>query len=308
MLLFADIIYKKGKYAVKGFTANNNNADIMEDDGMGMMTGLGISNSNTRRIHIKDINGTVVGTISIAKSKNKKTKRLQYNFKQISSQIMKSKTSTNARRVVTKARAKVVELLRKKYNSDFDNRELDAAIIHAKKMERIARKRMKHLKEEEAAKQQGFCTNEWEERTESYMKDAELKKHSEPSKEELMQLMQELKELMKKSMDEFTDETGLEELENEIIGIKKEDMEPEELERLKKKHRADELREIMEADMKYLRALFDKLEKEKQSISNGSGNLNSLSGITLELAGTEMPVETIPQPVVTEGGSIDFSV
>lgn len=308
MLLFADIIYKKGEYAVKGFTANNNNADIMEDDGMGMMTGLGISNSNTRRIQIKDINGTVVGTISIAKSKNKKAKRLQYNFKQISSQIMKSKTSTNARRVVTKARAKVVELLRKKYNSDFDNRELDAAIIHAKKMERIARKRMKHLKEEEAAKQQGFCTNELEERTESYMKDAELKKHSEPGKEELMQLMQELKELMKKSMDEFTDETGLEELENEIIGIKKEDMEPEELERLKKKHRADELREIMEADMKYLRALFDKLEKEKQSISNGSGNLNSLSGITLELAGTEMPVETIPQPVVTEGGSIDFSV
>lgn len=275
---------------------------------MGMITGLGISNSNTRRIQIKDINGNVVGTISYTKSKKKKSKRLQYNFKQISSQIMKSKTSTNARRVVTKARAKVVELLRKKYNSDFDNRELDAAIIHARKMERIARKRMKHLKEEEQAKKQGFSTEEWEEHTESYFKDAEFKEPSELSKKELMQLIKELRELMKKSMDDFTEETGLDEFENEMISIKKEDMEPEELERLKKKHRADELREIMEADMKYLRALFDKLEKEKQSISNGSNNLNDLSGITLELAGAEIPVEDVPQPVAAEGGSVDYSV
>lgn len=275
---------------------------------MGMITGLGISNSNTRRIQIKDINGNVVGTISYTKSKKKKSKRLQYNFKQISSLIMKSKTSTNARRVVTKARAKVVELLRKKYNSDFDNRELDAAIIHARKMERIARKRMKHLKEEEQAKKQGFSSEEWEEHTESYFKDAEFKEPSELSKKELMQLIKELRELMKKSMDDFAQETGPDELENEMISIKKEDMEPEELERLKKKHRADELREIMEADMKYLRALFDKLEKEKQSISNGSNNLNDLSGITLELAGAEIPVEDVPQPVAAEGGNVDYSV
>ena len=113
---------------------------------------------------------------------------------------------------------------------------------------------------------------------------------------------------MKKSMDDFAQETGPDELENEMISIKKEDMEPEELERLKKKHRADELREIMEADMKYLRALFDKLEKEKQSISNGSNNLNDLSGITLELAGAEIPVEDVPQPVAAEGGNVDYSV
>lgn len=280
---------------------------------MGMM--VGIRNSNTRTIQIKDFNGTVVGTISISKSKKssstKKAKRLQYNFKQISSQIMMSKTSNSASRVVTKARAKVVELLRKRRISDYDDRELEAAIIHAKKMERIARKRVKHLKEEENAKKQGFCTNELEEEGTSYMDDLETENNpelNELSKEELKQLMQELEELMKKSMDELMDEMDLEDLEAEIMGGVKEDLEPDDLELLKKKHRADELREIMEADMKYLRALFDKLEKEKQEVSDSSHNSNDLSGISLELGGLEIPAETVPQPAVTEGGNVDFFI
>ena len=84
-------------------------------------------------------------------------------------------------------------------------------------------------------------------------------------------------------------------------GIIEEELEPEELERLKKKHRADELREIAEADMKYLRALFDKLEKDKQSSPVNSG-------VSLELSGEEIPVEVIAEPVMVEGGTIDFSV
>lgn len=276
----------------------------MEDDGMGMMTGLGISNSNTRRIQIKDINGTVVGTISITKSKTtsntKKMKRLQYNFKQISSQIMMSKTSNIANRVVTKARSKVVELLRKKTVGDYDDRELESAIIHAKKMERIARKRVKHLKEEENAGKQDPIADKLEEENESCIENSENEKNPELNKEELEKLMQELKKLM--------NETELDDLEEEILSVAKEDLNSNDLERLKKKHRADELREIMEADLKYLRALFDKLEKEKQETSSGSGNLNNLSGIYLELDGFEMPVEAAPQPVMTEGGNIDFSV
>lgn len=283
---------------------------------MGMMAG--IRNSNTRTIQIKDFNGTVVGTISISKpktsSKARKAKRLQYNFKQISSQIMMSKTSNSASRVVTRARSKVVELLRKRRISDYDDRELEAAIIHAKKMERIARKRVKHLKEEENAKKQGFCTDELEEEGTSYMDELEAENNpelNELSKEDLKQLMQELEELMKKSMDELNelmDEMDLEDLETEIMGGVKEDLEPDDLELLKKKHRADELREIMEADMKYLRALFDKLEKEKQEVSGGSSSSNDLSGISLELGGLEIPAETMPQPVVTEGGNVDLLV
>lgn len=269
---------------------------------MGMMTG--IKNSNTRTISIKDFNGNVTGTICVSKSKRssgaKKKKPLQYNFKQISSQIMMAKTSNSASRVATRAHSKVAELLRKRKIGDYDDKELEAAIAHAKRIERVARKRVKHLTEEENAKKHGFQTNKLEEDRLSYMDETEAEKSSEwkqLSKEEFEQFMQEFEELMEKSMDELMDAADLEDLEMEIAGGIKEDLEPGDLELLKKKHRAGELREIMEADMKYLRALFNKLEEEKQESSDDSHSANGLSGISLELGGLEIPAETVPQPV-----------
>ena len=218
------------------------------------MSVMGIGRSN--------IKGNVVGTIRTSRSSKssnnsrKKKKPLQYNFKQISSQIMLSKTPANARKVLTKARGKVAELLKKQSSGNFDDRELRAAIVHAKKMERIAKKRMKHLQQEES---------------------------------------------MDDLMDSLSNEAEFNDLVEEVAGIIEEELEPEELDRLKKKHRADELREIAEADMKYLRALFDKLEKDKQSspINNN---------VSLELSGEEIPVEVIAEPVMVEGGIIDCSI
>ena len=50
-----------------------------------------------------------------------------------------------------------------------------------------------------------------------------------------------------------------------------------------------------------LRALFDKLEKDKQSspINNN---------VSLELSGEEIPVEVIAEPVMVEGEIIDCSI
>lgn len=272
---------------------------------MGMI--FGISNSNRRIIQIKNPDGTVVGTISCTKTKKKSAKRLQYNFKQISSQILMSKTSAGASRVVTKARGKVAELLRKVKHGEYDDKELEAAIIHAKKMERIARKRKRHLEEEENAKQKSSCLTETEESPELYRKAAEHEEESEISEDKLLELMQEYQKLMEETMEHFMEHSmdelecavGLDELADEMTGTVKEDMSSEDLERLKKKHRLDELREIMDADMKYLRALFDKLEKEKQEVS---------SGVSLELAGVDIPVQMPETPVMAEGGSVDVSV
>ena len=100
---------------------------------------------------------------------------------------------------------------------------------------------------------------------------------------------------MESTLKELEGENELEELTLTV----KEDMDPADLELLKKKHRAKELREIMEADMKYLKSLFSKLEKEKQAAS---------SGVSLELAGTEMPVPVMEAPIAVEGGSVDESV
>ena len=89
---------------------------------------------------------------------------------------------------------------------------------------------------------------------------------------------------------------------DELLGGVQEDMEPEELERLKKKHRSEELRELMEADMKYLRDLFGKLAREKQENSGGSGS------VSLQLGGTEMPVPVPVEAAAPEGGSVDVTV
>lgn len=285
-------------------------ADIREDDGMSVM---GIGRSVSRVTQIKDARGNVVATIRTSrpsKSSNnskKKKKPLQYNFKQISSQIMLSKTPANARKVLTKARGKVAELLKKQNSENYDDRELRAAIIHAKKMERIAKKRMKHLQQEEDAKQDKNQSENMEDQ-ELEMEDIfsnDKLDEKEVIDDELLKIMQELQALMEESMDDLmdslTEEAEFNDLVEEVAGIIEEELEPEELERLKKKHRADELREIAEADMKYLRALFDKLEKDKQSSPVNSG-------VSLELSGEEIPVEVIAEPVMVEGGTIDFSV
>lgn len=271
---------------------------------------MGIGGSASRVIRIKDMRGNVVATIRTSrssKSSNKKKKPLRYNFKQISSQIMLSKTPANARKVLTKARGKVAELLKKQNSGNFDDRELRAAIVHAKKMERIAKKRMKHLQQEEEAKQNNNQADGLEDQ-ELEMEDIfhnDILDEEEVINDELLKIMQELQELMEESMDDLMDslmdEAEFNDLLEEVAGIAEEELEPEEFERLKKKHRADELREIAEADMKYLRALFDKLEKDKQSspINNG---------VSLELSGEQIPVEIIADPVMIEGGTIDLSV
>ncbi len=288
---------------------------------MGMM--IGGRYSDTRRIQLKDINGNVIATITTRRPKsNSKTKksnslnlrRLQYNFKQISNQILRSKTSSSARQVVTKARAKVVELLRKQAGGQFDSRELSAAIIHAKKMERIAKKRMKHLKEEENAGSDGCVFEELEKDDEFSAEEiaAAFEENAELSHEEMQELMEELQELMEELQNELQDEIGLDDLADELMYVSTKNMDEDDLERLKKKHRCDELREIMEADMKYLKALFDKLEKDKQSAACGSfenNNDNSADcGVFLELGGMEMPVETTEAPIMTEGGTVDCSI
>ena len=89
----------------------------------------------------------------------------------------------------------------------------------------------------------------------------------------------------------------------------------EDLELMKKKHRADEMRAIVEADMKYLKFMFDKLEKERQSNNNSISSYSSVSydsnssandSVSLELGGVDIPVEAAPDAMtIVEGGAVD---
>ncbi len=278
---------------------------------MGMRIGAGSFGQQVTKL--KDVDGSARAAVSVSRPGIKRKKPLRYNFKEISMQIMMAKTSGNARSVAAKARRKTGMLQRKLKNEDYDEQELELAIAHAKKLERIAKKRMKHLEAEEKARQTGSCIVESQEQEGlTQQEQGEMEETEEAQREaqrkELERLMREYRELMEESMEELNESVeeaetdGLKEMADELLGGVQEDMEPEELERLKKKHRSEELRELMEADMKYLRDLFGKLAREKQENSGGSGS------VSLQLGGTEMPVPAPVEAAAPEGGSVDVTV
>lgn len=274
---------------------------------MGMM--IGRTNDNRTIIRIKKPDGTAVASVSFSKSNPKKTKKLNYNFKTVSAQILLSKTSGSARKAVTKAQGTVAMLLRKVSIGEYDDLELEHAIIHARKMARIAKRREKHLKQEEQIEQKGKTEENEDLLKEGLEERAEEDEELRLTEEELQRLMEEYQELMEESMEELAEEmieAFSDELSEEVSGAVYA-MEPQELEELKKKHRSDEMRAIADADMKYLKAIFMKLEKEKQALSGASGNYaNASAGVSLEIGGLDMPVEMPPVPEIVQGTNIDM--
>ncbi|MDE7358689.1 MAG: hypothetical protein K2N39_04525 [Lachnospiraceae bacterium] len=229
--------------------------------------------------------------IRIQKNKaNQKKKKLNYNYKKISRQITMNNTSTGARRVITKAREEVVSLLRKQMSGKYDETDIRHAIIHARKMERIARRKKKHLEEEEKAKatgkglvEQGAASGEDEQ-----MK--KLEESMENLKDEELERMQELMEEYEKLMQELEETSGTNDIMKEYMGASEQEMSPEEVDKLRKKHRADEMKDIVEADMKYLKAMFNKLEREKQAVSQQAFQQECNPAVSLEIQGVDIPV------------------
>lgn len=267
-----------------------------------MSFGLGIGrlNSNPRTYTFYNTDGSAAGTLSVTKSTSsaqKKLKKLQYNFKLISSQILRAKTSGTAARAVSSAKRKTAELRRKMKSGEYDDTELAAAIIHAEAMERIAKKRVKHLQEEERAERsEQPCEAELAEELDEACAD-DLSGCAEELSEEMKQMMQECEELMREMMEE----EGMQgDLSESFFGGGV-DMDPADLKALKQKHRSKELMEIAKADAKYLKAIFQKYAADQQQAAGS---------VSLNLGGMEMPAAepALAPPVPTEGGTVDVTV
>lgn len=260
---------------------------------------IGTNDSYKTSVSTKRPDRAAAATISYSKPKSKKKKkRLFYNFKRMSNQIMMSKTSANASKTLTKARVNVIMLTMQRRNPDYDDKEVKDALEHAQSMERIAKKRKKHIEEEERAAQNGESLISEGMDENSKLESADDESEDGLSNEELQELAKELKELTEESLEE-----SLKEMADELISTVHKDMSKEEIDELKRKHRADELKEIMEADMKYLKALFERLQKEKQQSSSAS------SPVSLEIAGVEVPVQAAETPAdIVEGANVDVSV
>lgn len=257
---------------------------------------------------------------NVSKTGQKKYKKLQYNFKRLSNQVMRSKTSINAKQLVTKTKFQIADLRMKLISGDYDYSEIHNALVHAEKIARVAKKRLKNLEEEENIEKTGQkgMTDPEEMKTKKE-EDDEIIDTTGMSQEEMKQLVQQLQEEMERIEEELED--ALKETEKfleEFVQGSNQQMDPADLEQLKKKHRAEELRDIMKADMEYLKALFNKLAKEKESVGNGSSSTSNdsdnsygnISGVMLELGGVDIPVETVAEtaPVEVAGTNVDVSV
>lgn len=247
--------------------------------------------------------------IRIQKQKaSQKKKKLNYNYKKISRQITMNNTSTGARRVITKAREEVVSLLRKQMSGKYDETDVRHAIIHARKMERIARRKKKHLEEEEKAKATGKGLVE---EGASSGEDKQMKKLEESMenlKDDELERMQELMEEYERLMQELEETCGVNDIMKEYMGASQQEMTPEDVEQLRKKHRADEMKDIVEADMKYLKAMFNKLEREKEAGIQQAFQQETNPAVSLELQGVDIPVsaETGQSAAeLVEGANVD---
>lgn len=261
-------------------------------------------------------------------------KKLNYNFKELSKQITRAKTSSAARPVVTKIRKKIAELKRKLGNDEYDEEEVRSAIEHAEAMMRIAQKRVKNLKQEELAargvkapeeqNEDDFKKRDLEDSLEE-LENPEQAAGFDPFTEQeldpeqlaerfseemdglseltadlnqgLSDLMDQMSELEAELMREFEDELDA------LLETPDVDMSPDDLEDLKRKHRNDEQKRMTHADMKYLKALFDKYQNDK---ANGVGGFSVGSGVSLSLGGNDIAVAA-PAVVADTGGAVDIS-
>lgn len=231
----------------------------------------------------------------------KKRKRLNYNYRDVSGRIIRAKSSVSATLVVTHART-MVAVLRRKYGcGEYNDRDLEIAIIHAEKMVRIAKKKLKNLKMEEMGKRASEAEKAQEEyEDENSLNTADMQSEDrEISREDLQDMIRELE----RELQQLMAENSLDDLTDECLGGGA--VSEEEMERIKKKHRCDEMRQIVEADMKYLKAMFQRMLQEQQEVA---------AAATLELSGAmnNAPVMISAAPAAdaqtAQGGGVDASV
>lgn len=205
-----------------------------------------------------------------AKDTSLKLKKLKYSFKSISSKILRSKTSTAAKQAVRQAKREVARLKWEKRNGDHDSEEIDAAITHAKAIERVAKKKVKHLEEEERAEAAGknSITEGVDPQEEADIADDTAQQDEMQDAQHASDVMavvceqpaiedvaEEMLSDMTEEMEQLQEEMGLGDLSDALLSASDE-VDPEDLKLLKIKHRNKEMRDIAKADADYLKAMF----------------------------------------------------
>jgi len=267
---------------------------------------------------LKDYGKSLKASREASKTTTNSLKKLKYNHKDISSKILRSKTSVNARKVVSEAKREILRLKREKQSKKYDSEEIEAAISHAKAMERVAKKKVRHLTEEELCKaSSGICADrltekeEYErEKEDSAAEGYESEEFEEISDEEYEAMSEDvfekmdlvesddwqnegyslLDEMMSDTLEEFSDELfenmkdmiaemGLDDL-ADSMATKVDDLDPEDLKEMKIKHRNKEMKDIVKADADYLKTMFEHYEKTTSGAGYGAASSIATGGVS----------------------------
>ncbi len=268
-------------------------------------------NTERRVTKLYNIDGSYAGSISVSRpvsKNNKKKRRSDYSFKQISAQVLNAKTSDKASQVRTSIGMKLNLLYKRRKGGEYDEEEITRAILHAEQLLRACKKKEKHLKMEEAA--ENHMDESAVEEQENPAEEASADEKEQALEAEEFEALMEKLELDIEEMYEKAEETAefdeeLEELSKAISG----DMDTQDLKQLKLKHRSEEQRDILQADLKYLKALFDRLQAEKESNGKASSSQTySGSGVIMTFDGMDVPVEPETPVSAETGGTVDTVV
>lgn len=255
------------------------------------------------------------------KDKPKVKKRLNYNYKEISTKILRAKNSITAGQAMLSAKRKVLEIKRKIQSGDGDSDELQTALTHATRMEMAARKKKHNIEQEELAEitrkrderfdemeeaasdmrnqMIGAAEDEISEAEDDIFEEREamLEEMHEEIEERNEEISEEMMAELNEKIAEFGEE-ALREMEEAMAALEELEMidphmSEEELEKVKRKHRLAEEKAILKADMDYLKDTIKHQQMAQMSSMPGFGNSNSsfdASSFSASVGGADIAV------------------
>ncbi|MGN0350036.1 MAG: hypothetical protein ACI4ES_00160 [Roseburia sp.] len=248
-------------------------------------TAAGIAGGTLTIKNTRDSSARVQSMSRGGSSKSKK--KLNYNSREISAQLMRASKSRNASSVLARAKNKVSHLQRCLGTGQYDDGEVRVAIAHAKRMVKCAQSKVQNLKEEETLERK----YEKEKAAKEQQQKSEVKRRVHQKEQDLRQKMAT----------------------EEIQQMRKEKAKRQEIMRKRRLHRNQERGKISEADMKYLKDTIDYMHNSGQidttavslALSETAVMMSELQQVGSQIESQiEVEVDSMNSGIVTDAGNV----
>lgn len=209
---------------------------------------------------------------SFAQSKTKKV--LNYNSKEISSQLMRAHKSRNASMVLSRAKSKVSSLRRCLGSGQYNDNEVRIALAHANKMVKAAQMKVTNLKEEEQ------------------MKKSLEREHANKERQQ----KNEIKQRVSQKQNDIKMKAQIDENQQ----VLKEKAMCQEILKKRRLHRNSERNSVNEADMEYLK---NKMDGRNNCYVDTSGVLAEFSAQAVQLELSEHAIQIAEEQLGADAGA-----